>query len=212
MKKTTPPINPRLSYPIASMYGIFIYIWLIFMVNVGKYTIHGWYGICEVWLVGSYHVAKVPHLWRSPFQPFHFGSQIHSPGPNKVMNHPSFTSLVKKNIWPNGIIFQVHLGFSWNSWGSHGTNLGVPKLVSFVASFQIFSVGSKVMRLRSLSKHFPTKKYPHTPRDGLQQKASTKIVFLENDVTILCFLALLITDKNRGLFFVTNFGSLNLIS
>ena len=26
------------------MYGIFPYIWLIFMVNVGKYTIHGWYG------------------------------------------------------------------------------------------------------------------------------------------------------------------------
>ena len=31
-------------YPIPSMYGIFTYIWLIFMVNVGKYTIHGWYG------------------------------------------------------------------------------------------------------------------------------------------------------------------------
>ena len=27
--------------PIGSMYGIFAYIWLIFMVNVGKYTIHG---------------------------------------------------------------------------------------------------------------------------------------------------------------------------
>ena len=30
--------------PIGSMYGIFTYIWLISMVNVGKYTIHGWYG------------------------------------------------------------------------------------------------------------------------------------------------------------------------
>ena len=29
---------------IGSMYGIFTYIWLIFMVNVGKYTIHGSYG------------------------------------------------------------------------------------------------------------------------------------------------------------------------
>ena len=27
------------------MYGIFTYIWLIFMVNVGKYTIHGCYGL-----------------------------------------------------------------------------------------------------------------------------------------------------------------------
>ena len=26
------------------MYGRFTYIWLIFMVNVGKYTIHGSYG------------------------------------------------------------------------------------------------------------------------------------------------------------------------
>ena len=31
--------------PIGSMYGIFTYIWLIFMVNVGIYTIHGRYGI-----------------------------------------------------------------------------------------------------------------------------------------------------------------------
>ena len=30
--------------PIGSMYGIFTYIWLKFMVNVGKYTIHGSYG------------------------------------------------------------------------------------------------------------------------------------------------------------------------
>ena len=26
------------------MYGIFTYIWVIFRVNVGKYTIHGAYG------------------------------------------------------------------------------------------------------------------------------------------------------------------------
>ena len=30
---------------IGSMYGIFTYIWLICMVNVGKYTIHGSYGV-----------------------------------------------------------------------------------------------------------------------------------------------------------------------
>ena len=30
--------------PIGSTYGIFASIWLIFMVNVGKYTIHGSYG------------------------------------------------------------------------------------------------------------------------------------------------------------------------
>ena len=31
-------------YPICSMYGIFTYIWVIFRVNVGKYSIHGAYG------------------------------------------------------------------------------------------------------------------------------------------------------------------------
>ena len=36
-----------MSEPIPSMYGIFTYIWLISMVNVGKYTIHGWYGVCQ---------------------------------------------------------------------------------------------------------------------------------------------------------------------
>ena len=30
--------------PIGSMYAIFTYIWLIFMVNVGEYAIHGSYG------------------------------------------------------------------------------------------------------------------------------------------------------------------------
>ena len=31
--------------PIGSMYGVFTYIWLKLMVNVGKYTIHGSSGI-----------------------------------------------------------------------------------------------------------------------------------------------------------------------
>ena len=30
--------------PIGSMYSIFTYIWLIYGVNVGKYSIHGSYG------------------------------------------------------------------------------------------------------------------------------------------------------------------------
>ena len=33
------------SIPIGSMYGIFTYIWVIFGVNVGKYSIHGASGI-----------------------------------------------------------------------------------------------------------------------------------------------------------------------
>ena len=38
------------AWPIGSMYGIYTYIWLIFMVNVAKYTIHGYYGwLFETW-------------------------------------------------------------------------------------------------------------------------------------------------------------------
>ena len=36
--------NGIIVYPIGSMCGIFTYIWLIFIVNVGKYTVHGSYG------------------------------------------------------------------------------------------------------------------------------------------------------------------------
>jgi hypothetical protein len=35
------------SIPIYSMYGIFTYIWVIFRANVGKYAIHGAYGIWD---------------------------------------------------------------------------------------------------------------------------------------------------------------------
>ena len=34
----------NISNPIGSMYGIFTDIWMISMINVGKYTIHGSYG------------------------------------------------------------------------------------------------------------------------------------------------------------------------
>ena len=54
----------RFYIPIPSMYGIFTYIWLAFKVNVGKYAIHGSYGIflfvlgwfgigCNVALIGK---------------------------------------------------------------------------------------------------------------------------------------------------------------
>ena len=39
--------NNESVWPIGSMYGIFTYIWLMFIVNVGKYTLHGSYGKCR---------------------------------------------------------------------------------------------------------------------------------------------------------------------
>jgi len=45
-QKNTPPTTRNKGLmPIGSMYGTFTYIWLKFIVNVGKYTIHGSYGI-----------------------------------------------------------------------------------------------------------------------------------------------------------------------
>ena len=37
------------THPRCSMYGIFTYIWVIFGVNVGKYSIHGAYGHGDLW-------------------------------------------------------------------------------------------------------------------------------------------------------------------
>ena len=42
----------QLSLPRCSMYGIFTYIWVIFRVNVGKYSIHGAYGYENGWWLG----------------------------------------------------------------------------------------------------------------------------------------------------------------
>ena len=47
--------------PIGSMYGIFTYIWLIFMVNVAKYTIHGSYGLRHAWLRKD--LCLTLHVW-----------------------------------------------------------------------------------------------------------------------------------------------------
>ena len=44
-------------YPIPSMYGIFTHIWPIFVVNVGKYAIHGCYGY-----VLYIHVGETCHI------------------------------------------------------------------------------------------------------------------------------------------------------
>ena len=42
--------------PIGSMYGIFTYIWLIFMVSVAKYTIHGYYGVQDPMVRSGTHL------------------------------------------------------------------------------------------------------------------------------------------------------------
>ena len=61
------------TWPISSTYGVYLpirYIWLIFMVNVGKYTIHGWYAwyihdvrsmaFLTIW---KHHEARYASVW-----------------------------------------------------------------------------------------------------------------------------------------------------
>jgi hypothetical protein len=43
------------SYPICSMCGIFIYIWVIFRANGGKYSIHGAYGYSTITITGWWY-------------------------------------------------------------------------------------------------------------------------------------------------------------
>ena len=61
-------------YPIGSMYSVFTYIWLIFMVNVGKYTIHGSYGYCLCVVVSKIvyfhpYLGKISILTKGLVQP-----------------------------------------------------------------------------------------------------------------------------------------------
>ena len=45
------------------MYGIFTYLWLTFVVNVGKYTIHGFYGTYKFVLVHSIVTVHMDTYW-----------------------------------------------------------------------------------------------------------------------------------------------------
>ena len=49
------------------MYGIFTYIWAIFKANVGKYSIHGAYGLDQIMTnLGNPSVASVVAIGTSP--------------------------------------------------------------------------------------------------------------------------------------------------
>ena len=52
--------------PIPSMYAIFPYIWLVYMVNVGKYTIHGWYGIYRICIYSPIPHAYIAYAYNFP--------------------------------------------------------------------------------------------------------------------------------------------------
>ena len=56
------------------MYGIFAYIWLIFVVNVGKYTLHGSYGIYNSHKISSSGAVNGDFCFPSPQKRQHTGT------------------------------------------------------------------------------------------------------------------------------------------
>ena len=87
----------HLLLPRSSMYGIFTYIWVIYGVNVGKYTIHGWSG-----LVG---LSSISH----PFVGFEY-----------VFRTPPYTFTIKTVRTPMLVISQL----SWRAPPCHQWWLG----------------------------------------------------------------------------------------
>ena len=67
--------NPLI--PICSMYGIFTYIWAIFGVNVGKYSIHGASGIELIFTWFDFNEFDM-NLPGSRLRPAYFGSLVAS--------------------------------------------------------------------------------------------------------------------------------------
>ena len=70
----------RPSFPMGSMYAIFTYIWLILMVNVGLYTIHGFYGF-EIILITLQGMDTYPtkrEVWKiiDSNMPFFWGGYV----------------------------------------------------------------------------------------------------------------------------------------
>jgi len=67
-------VSPE-AYPIPSVYGIFNYIWLLLMVNAGKYTIHAWYGYNTEILSPCFHVGP----------PMCYASLLQTPDDNHII-------------------------------------------------------------------------------------------------------------------------------
>ena len=77
----------RWQKPIGSMYAIFTSIWLIFVVNAGKYTIHGSYGISKL------HSSIVSPFWS--FLEVAHGGLFHFPGICRLTIEPQNPILCK---------------------------------------------------------------------------------------------------------------------
>ena len=117
-----------LTYPIGSMYGIFTYIWLNFMVNVGKYTIHGSYGY-ETWNSGWYLLmvqkSGVKTSWGIGSFSQHLQFLTKSPDKGSMFKRLSLTS-----IWPNFNLSSTWIFLKFHEISLPKYILGGPKSVA----------------------------------------------------------------------------------
>ena len=129
------------------MFGIFTYIWLICMVNVGKYTIHGWYGYLDVF--PNYFVSAKFFLPRDSPPLFCF----HAVGNRKYI--PSLKLSNSKSILKiEGWKMSFHLGFGLFS----GAMLVSGIVYTYLCSFRTFIKPLELV-------------YSHPSRPHLQQRS-----------------------------------------
>ena len=125
------------------MYGIFTYIWLIFILNVGKFTIHGFYG---------YYSCK------STYTPSFTGIQDPIPGPlNETWCIYLFTH------W--GLDKRSHWSYECLSCGKsylQELNMGVSKNRGKTPKLDVFCNGKPYVLMDDLGGTIIFRKPPHT--------------------------------------------------
>ena len=144
-KNTTSPSNHSLCeflimslqtkspvYPIPSMYGIFTYIQLIFMVHVGKYTIHGWYGYSFC----SPFIASL-HTWANGTS----SEKVNNVFFQVAVKNFTLTSLLYSDsnilwlVWEHGWVTDSHVvvtsHFDILYWKKKGLHLTAIQIISF---------------------------------------------------------------------------------
>ena len=89
-----------LPIPIGSMHSMFTYIWLICMINVGKYTMHGSYGICNLFEVFVWRIQFVIlGVWRTPFL---------GPLVKTILVQPSANQNCSPKVWGPSFLVMTH--------------------------------------------------------------------------------------------------------
>ena len=97
------------------MYVIFSHVWLIFMVHVGKYTVHGWYGkYCSQIFVPEIplQMTKCHHVLSTQHEPLSLGENPHNnyqlTGAT-IFSHHQFHDQYTSRVTPCGVLLWWNL-------------------------------------------------------------------------------------------------------